>query len=872
MKRIITISMFIALIGFACNQPKKKKQNDYQKVIETDFNAVKKKFSNSNNKLMDIFKEKLSKEEKEALKFLYAYMPLSDLADYDGKFYLKQVRTALATRDTFSWGKQIPDVVFRHFVLPYRVNNENLDSARMVFFKELYPRIKNMSMNDAALEVNHWCHEKVKYTPTSSRTIAPTGVIQTAYGRCGEESTFTVTALRSVGIPARQVYTPRWAHTDDNHAWVEVFVDGKWKYLGACEPEPELNIGWFDAPVLRAMMVHTKTFGKYAGNEDIFDKNEKYTTLNTLSNYTKTKDIWVKAVDKNNQPIKGAKVEFGLYNYAEFYPVKTKTTGADGLAHLKTGLGDLQIFVSDNQNNFAIQAITVANIDTLNVVLNRKVGDIFTMNIENIPPVYKEPNKKNAKGVALNKKRLEQEDAIRNAYVATFYNKKKAIKLAKKLGLNAKQLIPLMIEARGNYAEIEKYLQQAINIDKQNTITLLQVISKKDLHDIKAATLFDHLKNYKVFKGQHYSKDIASKYILNPRVYFEGVCPYRQFCQNLFKHITSKDVNEVAIQIKNWLNKNIQTNNTDNYYHVSISPMGAYKIKAADQFSKKLFFVSAMRSLGIPARIEPATLTTQYYHKKSWHNIFLEEKKKAAPVNHQAQIALISSKKNTVQPLYRVHFSLARYINGRFETLLYDWEKPLKDFKQPLQVEPGYYCLLTGNRLPDGSVMVSEKFFNLKANQITRLNIELSKSARPLEPIGKQQIIKTNQKAEIIGWINPNTEPGTHFLNDFRQQANTFSTLNIKMRLFTDSSDNIQKLKKQLGVQNKINIDKNWALLKQLYQGKKLDLAIDLPIFIITTPNGNIYYKSSGYNIGTSEQLLKIYCKLANVKIPKRKE
>lgn len=81
-------------------------------------------------------------------------------------------------------------------------------------------------MYDAVLEVNHWCHEKVIYTPTDIRTSAPMATVKTAYGRCGEESTFLVAALRAVGIPARQVYTPRWAHTDDNHAWVEAWVDG----------------------------------------------------------------------------------------------------------------------------------------------------------------------------------------------------------------------------------------------------------------------------------------------------------------------------------------------------------------------------------------------------------------------------------------------------------------------------------------------------------------------------------------------------------------------------------------------------------------------------------------------------------------------
>lgn len=99
-------------------------------------------------------------------------------------------------------------------------------------------------MEKAALEVNHWCHEHVIYKPTNARTRSPLATMLTAYGRCGEESIFTLAALRAVGIPARQIYTPRWAHCDDNHAWIEVWVDGEWKYLGACEPEPRLNIAW----------------------------------------------------------------------------------------------------------------------------------------------------------------------------------------------------------------------------------------------------------------------------------------------------------------------------------------------------------------------------------------------------------------------------------------------------------------------------------------------------------------------------------------------------------------------------------------------------------------------------------------------------
>ena len=177
---------------------------------------------------MEVTKQKLTTEEQEALQFLYAYMPVADVTDYPTSFFLENVRTSFEARKEMAWGKDIPELLFRHFVLPIRVNNENLDDSRMIFFKELKERVKGMGMKDAILEVNHWCHERVTYQPSDGRTSAPLATIRSAYGRCGEESTFTVAALRAIGIPARQVYTPRWAHTDDNHAWVEAWADGKW--------------------------------------------------------------------------------------------------------------------------------------------------------------------------------------------------------------------------------------------------------------------------------------------------------------------------------------------------------------------------------------------------------------------------------------------------------------------------------------------------------------------------------------------------------------------------------------------------------------------------------------------------------------------
>ena len=115
--------------------------------------------------------ESLTTYEREALEFLYAYMPLADITDYPGQFHLMNIRASRRTTEEMPWGKTIPEDLFRHFVLPARVNNEHLDSARVVFYDELKDRVKSLSLYDAILEVNHWCHEKAVYMPSDARTI-----------------------------------------------------------------------------------------------------------------------------------------------------------------------------------------------------------------------------------------------------------------------------------------------------------------------------------------------------------------------------------------------------------------------------------------------------------------------------------------------------------------------------------------------------------------------------------------------------------------------------------------------------------------------------------------------------------------------------
>ena len=301
-KTNLFLLLFVLLAGTSCNRQQHFISDDtFRAEVENDFRAKQAALPDGN--LFSVFNQKMTSDEKEALTFLYAYMPIGDITDYDGQLYLDNIRSSFRARVEMPWGDSIPEDIFRHFVLPVRVNNENLDESRMVFYEELKDRVKGLSLYDAVLEVNHWCHEKVIYTPSDARTSSPLASVKTAYGRCGEESTFTVAALRSVGIPARQVYTPRWAHTDDNHAWVEAWVNGKWYFLGACEPEPVLNLGWFNGPAYRGMLMHTKVFGKYNGPEEVMDVTDGYTEINVIDNYAPTAKATITIVDENGQPV-----------------------------------------------------------------------------------------------------------------------------------------------------------------------------------------------------------------------------------------------------------------------------------------------------------------------------------------------------------------------------------------------------------------------------------------------------------------------------------------------------------------------------------------------------------------------------------------
>lgn len=883
-KHLFTL-LFTLLVWTSCNnQQHFITDAAYRAEVENDFQA--KQAALPNGDLFAVFNDQMTPEEREALTFMYAYMPIGDITDYSGDFYLKNIRSSFQARNEMPWGDSIPEDIFHHFVLPVRINNENLDESRMVFFDELKDRVKGLSLYDAVLEVNHWCHEKVIYTPSDGRTSSPLASVKTAYGRCGEESTFTVAALRSVGIPARQVYTPRWAHTDDNHAWVEAWVNGKWYFLGACEPEPVLNLGWFNGPAYRGMLMHTKVFGKYNGPEDVMERTDGYTEINVIDNYAPSAKAVITVMDANGKPVKDALVEFKIYNYAEFNSVARKKTDADGKCSLSAGKGDMLVWASKD-GKFGYSKVSFGKDGEVTIALNKKPGDVETIALDIIPPVDGSiPAEVTPEQKEANAKRLLEEDAIRNKYVATFYTEEKAEALAKELGIDPMKTEDFMIGSRGNWMEIEKFLRETPAEKRAQAMALLDVVSAKDLRDTPASVFADHLNNTPAVQSEWFNE-----YIMNPRVANEFLTPYKSFFAANIEPSLAKQAVENPQALVDWVKNNVSINDALNAQRIPIMPMGVWKSRIADKGSRNIFFVAVARSLGIPARIEPVARKIQYFKDNAWVDVDFE----AAVQTTAKQGKVIASYqpiKALQDPKYYSHFTIAKVLpNGTLQTLNFErggnvdmglgdtWSGLLK---KPLSMDEGNYMLVTGTRMANGSVLAEIEFFNVEADKTTPIQLEMRESKDEIQVIGNfnsenkfkradngeetSLLATTGRGYYIVALLGSRQEPTNHAMRDIAAVKKELEDWGRGIvLLFPDEKGYKNFDPKEFGdLPGTITygLDIDGAIQKEMATAMKLQNANTLPIFLIADTFNRVVFVSQGYTIGLGEQLMKVIHKL----------
>lgn len=816
-----------------------------------------------------------SKNEAEALKCLYASMPVSDAADYPAALYLGYARHGVYLWEHGSFAGRIPEKIFAGYVLHHRVNNEDLTDCRKFFYEQLKDRVNGQSMKESVLAVNYWCASQATYRTTDGRTAGPECVMRSAYGRCGEESTFGVTALRSVGIPARQVYVPLWSHCDDNHAWVEAWCDGTWKFLGACEPEEVLNKGWFTNASSRAMMVHSRWFLPTAPDDEIVGKSGMSQVINHLGIYAHTTKVEVLVADEEQNPVPDAEVTFEVLNYGMFGKIASARTGSDGRMTLETGLGSIHITASGN-GSYGEILIDTQDENRCTVVLKKKAA--MTGQWEEM--VLRAPKDSpinrcvlTQEQAAQGKRKLAEAVAARQKKEENFYDAELAEQAVKNFPEEDRQrLEEIMHQARGNQKEIAKFLMADTRGEwpEDWKLKILNSLREKDYLDITCEILTEQCKTTAPYRKQ-VSEKLLVPYLLCPRVDNEMIRSHRTYLENRLTGEEKDAIRKNPAKVWEMLSQCLKSDPDLEYGNLITSAEGALESGYGSLMTRKIVGVQILRSLGIPARLNPVDGILEQCTEEGF--LPLETRKKESA---ERNASLIVNRREGMTWTYFQNWTIARFDGKAYVTLQLAKDESGAEVYGEIPLIPGQYRVLTANRLPNGNIFAKEMVFVLKDGEKRELNLEL-KEAQLSDMLEENDITDFNLKTEdgndcmvselvksrkgLFLWLEESKEPTEHILNEIYQRREAFRELpaNLYFIIHDQGVKEDPTLKRTAAaVPNaQFLLDDFGAEMEVVARRMYLEPG-KLPLIVIIDESMTGIYAVAGYNVGTADMILKI--------------
>lgn len=841
--------------------------------------------------------------EKTCLQFLYGAMPLSDIAAYDAGLFLEMIRETLEIWEKTPWRDQISGEMFLNDVLSCRINNENIVLHRKQFFQEISPLIQGMNLHDAALEVNYWCYSQATYQSTNERTLSATGVRKNAFGRCGEESTLLVSALRSVGIPARQCYTHRWAHCDDNHAWVEAWTGDSWHYMGACEPEPVMDRGWFTSAAQRAMLIHARLFSHLTeeSEEQVMEESAVMTQLNILDHYTKTKLLTVEALDAQNRPVSGVSVHFQLINYSELASLAILSTDERGRVSLRTGLGDLLLHACKDgkylERKVDVRRYAEDTVVTLHWEEARDGRDIDGLEAQEIElrapsllPV--EETVDSPETAALHQKKMARALAVRQAYEATFLQGKRAADFAETFsGAGISDACKLVIAevigaSNGNHEEIARFLRKGLEQDDLALrARLLVTLEKKDLSDSTADMLEDHIQSAKAyqekFSNQPDARELYEPYVLCPRVDFEMLTPYRGALMKETASLKEK-FTENPMEVWNFVKERVVCRDDLGYGHGRVKllsfPAETLRFGMGTELSRWVLFVALCRTWGIPARLNPVDRLPEYWDSTGWH-VAVDKEKDAVARDCTLILQSVFGQEEAGGWEYRKNVTVARLEQGVFNTLGLD-DVLFSNGRATYRLGAGTYRITVSNRMPNGDILATLYMATLKPQETKTVEIALRqedfvRSQRISLPelfVKKQErrvaLSALSDRCRMVACLQEGAEPTEHLLNEMLTQSAAFTAWGKEGRLFfllrdrkAKENPTLAKVLSSIPVEILLPESENHegfaALTNELFEELKIPHR-KYPLVMVLDENGQCAYESAGYNVGAAETVLKL--------------
>lgn len=823
------------------------------------------------------------------IRWIYWSTPLSDWFTCDFSLYQKWAEQGLFLRDQVAYTRALPLDLFLNDVVQGRVNDEALVDCRGFFYDQIAPLIQPENEERTLLALNHWCAQQVRYQSTDIRTLSPLATFNSGFGRCGEESVFAVNVFRSAGLAARQVYAPRWAHCDDNHAWVEVWCSGKWRFLGACEPEEVLDKGWFNQAASRAFLVVSRIFcPQVPASEEVAGTCGQATLLNQTSRYAPTRSLRITVKDREDRPCPGARVTVGLLNFSEIAPVATFTTDAEGKGTLTCGRSSCWVR-AQWENGLSEEVLVDREQDVLTLVVASpemspepipqadflrdqsretipspsltpsflRQGDQAKSGFQKAPVDGLQTTPSHASDQEKQQKVHKKEDDALYQQKCQYLNRKSA-PLENLSPAQQKRAEKLLSASQGHRPALESLLRTSK--EPKGMLALLETLSQKDLRDVSPAVLEDALDSAP--RRSDVSEDLYWRWVACPRVWMENLFPCRK---QLLQELTLAQQAEFAIQPAKafrWVQEQFPHYPQWEYDSLITSPAALIRSQTGSPLSQKILWVTLCRSLGVPSRLNPLQGHPEYWEDGRFQPASGSEEDFSGLTlrtpGHEAWVP-------------GTDFSLGRWDGERYQTVNLEGA----DWTSELTLLTGYYRLWTTQRLPNGDVHFDQKRFFLGSGQQTDILLEKTPldpkdlfvnfkiEDRVLKTLGGQEarLSKVASKPALVAFIRPGEEPTEHLLNELLEQSGNPQLSKLSLCLILPEEDNHQmaSLRQRLnGLENlQWLLEPHWDSLEGLSRRLYVD-PDQKPLVMLFRQTLQVCAVAAGYSVGRIAQFLRL--------------
>jgi len=737
------MSLMIIWCYLATPQPSANAEK-YPPEVQRVLNAC-----GSNEKELERFLETYPQGDKrrKAAEFIVGNLPLFDAASLNASQLKENLEYAFLAKKIMPWGDRIPWDIFLYFVLPHRISQEPPEAWRREFFEELAPLLcQRTDMDLAALEINKWYCEQVQYRPTSARDLGPLSLCRRGWGRCEEQNVLFIAAARSVCIPARQCYTPFWQHADGNHAWVEIWVDGKWHFLDAGTPQEALDQPWFENVVHRLAISVASVYGNdWPQGKKVLHSGPGYTLLNTTSFYAPTTTLNVQVLDKKGGPLPNVPVYISVYNSGSLRPVASMKCNKKGHSSMELGLGAYLVSVmSDGIYDF--QLIQLMSEKPLTVTMDLEHPNPLAREYHMAPPpepkTFRVRHHKQTRRKATLKEetarlsRIHQDKFERyQTAVSNFFHTQGGGKpSSSKAGLIGalKASGSQCFQFLGLLASVSQKLRPSLEYT-------LRIMDRKDLVECIPGAIPDQMAlataaRLEAFSmGINYGEDLFQNDVLNNRIYLEPWSDWRKEITRRFSYLHGQKFPVVVSEIEAFAGSLKTTVRTP------LSPLLTPGLiiktgRITTEIERAIVTVAIFRSLGIPARYSPDWERVEVFSGKSWLHLFdngpvsggsgnerCPDKvdKSSLLINFCSSDRACSEQKLSYQKDFTLcrlnskgYFEVLSHIPFKFDETTCNWRFS--------DISPGGYFFIMGRRAPSGHTSLKITPFLCNAGE-TRL-------------------------------------------------------------------------------------------------------------------------------------------------------